>query len=71
MDMLNLKVLADSLIYSLIGTVFFVVAFIVVDKATPGSLWHELMHEKNLAVAIVAGAMALGIAIIVAAAIHG
>ena len=59
-----------ALIYSLIGLTVFAIAFIVVDKLTPYHLWKEIIEEHNTALAIIVGAVAVGIAIIVAAAIH-
>ena len=68
----NLNVLVNSLVYTILGVVIFWVAFVIIDKVTPAyNLWKELVEEKNVALAIVVGAMCLGIAIIVAAAIHG
>ena len=61
----------NSLVYTILGVVVFWLAFVVVDKITPYDLWKELVEEKNVALAIVVGAMCLGIAIIVGAAIHG
>ena len=67
---MNPIVIANSVIYALIGIVIFVVGFIVVDKLTPYDLWKQLVEEKNLALAIVVGCAALGVCIIIAAAIH-
>lgn len=67
----NWGAFVNSLIYTLLGVVVFWLAFVVVDKITPYDLWKELVEEKNVALAIVVGAMCLGIAIIVGAAIHG
>jgi uncharacterized membrane protein YjfL (UPF0719 family) len=41
-----------------------------VDKLTPFNLWQELVQKQNTAIAIVVGFGALGICLIVAAAIH-
>jgi putative membrane protein len=60
-----------SFLYALIGVVVFWVSFVVIDKATPYNLWQELVEKQNVALAIVVGALALGISMIVAAAIHG
>jgi uncharacterized membrane protein YjfL (UPF0719 family) len=67
----NFGVLVNSLVYSVIGVVIFWLAFIIVDKITPYDLWKELVEEKNVALAIVVGAMSVAIAIIIGAAIHG
>jgi uncharacterized membrane protein YjfL (UPF0719 family) len=67
---MNLIVLANSILYALLGIVIFVAGFIVVDKLTPYDLWKELIDNKNVALAIVVAAIALGISIVIAAAIH-
>ncbi len=60
----------NSLVYALLGVVIFWVAFIIIDKITPYDLWKELVEKRNTALGMVSAAMCLGIAIIVAAAIH-
>jgi putative membrane protein len=67
----SLPVLLNTLLYAAVGIVVFVVGFVILDLLTPGKLWEEIREKQNLAVAIFAGAGALGLAIIVAAAIHG
>jgi uncharacterized membrane protein YjfL (UPF0719 family) len=69
--MLTLNVLLATLLYAGIGIVIFVVSFVLVDKLTPGELWKEIVERQNVAVAIVAGAVAIGISSIIAAAVHG
>jgi putative membrane protein len=59
-----------ALVYAAIGLVVFAVAFVLVDRLTPYNLWRELIDEKNSALAIVVGAVAIGISIIVASAIR-
>lgn len=60
----------NALIYAVFGVVILVVSFIVWDKITPYDLWAEIVEKQNSALAIFAGLMALGIAIIVASAVH-
>jgi len=67
----TLPAVLSTLLYSAIGIVVFVVGFIILDVLTPGKLWQEIEQKQNMAVAIFAGAVAIGLAIIVAAAIHG
>ncbi|MBT8427787.1 MAG: DUF350 domain-containing protein [Erythrobacter sp.] len=69
--MLNTDTFLASLAYSLMGIAVFIVTFVIVDLLTPGKLWQEIIEKQNRAVASLAGAVAIGIAIIVAAAIHG
>jgi uncharacterized membrane protein YjfL (UPF0719 family) len=71
MDALLSQNLMNSVIYSLLGVVIFWVCFIIIDKITPYDLWREVVEKNNLSLAIIVAAMCLGIAIIVAAAIHG
>lgn len=67
----SLPVLLNSLLYSVVGMVVLVVGFVVLDLLTPGKLWEEIRDKQNNAVAIFAGLVALSLAIIIAAAIHG
>ena len=71
MDLINPQFLINSLVYSILGVIVFWVSFVIIDKITPYNLWRQLVEEKNVALAIVVGAMCLGIAIIVAASVHG
>jgi len=67
---MNPIVIANSIIYALIGIVIFVVGFMIIDRLTPYDLWKQLVEDKNVALAIVVGFAMLGICIIIAAAIH-
>jgi len=60
-----------SVLYALIGVLVFWLSFVIIDKLTPYDLWHEIVEKQNRALALVVAALALGISIIVAAAIHG
>lgn len=62
--------LVNALVYSVIGLVLFLVAFNVVRKLIPLDLWKEIGQERNVAVAIVAGAAILGLSWIIAATLH-
>jgi putative membrane protein len=59
-----------AIVFALIGIVVFVGAFVLIDKMTPYDLWKEIVVEKNLALAVLVGAMSIGICIIIAAAVH-
>jgi uncharacterized membrane protein YjfL (UPF0719 family) len=60
-----------SIAFALIGVLTFWLSFIIVDKLTPYDLWGEIVEKKNVALAIVVGAMCIAIGQIVAAAVHG
>jgi len=59
-----------ALVFTFLGILVFVIAFIVMDKVTPYHLWKEIVQEHNIALAILVGAMSIGICIIIASAIH-
>ena len=70
-EWLRASAVFGSILFAMIGVLVFWLAFLVLDKLTPYRLWEELVEKQNVALGIVVGAMALGISIIVAAAIHG
>lgn len=70
-EWLKPAVFFGSMLYALIGVAVFWICFVVVDKMTPYKLWEEIVEHKNVALAIVVGAVAIAIGQIVAAAIHG
>jgi putative membrane protein len=67
--MTDLPVL-NALIFASLGAFVFVVALAIVVKLAPFDLWKEIVHEHNVAAGILAGAVALGLAWIVAATMH-
>jgi uncharacterized membrane protein YjfL (UPF0719 family) len=66
-----LRQLGDTAIFSVVGLIFFGLAFWIMNKVAPFSLRKEIEEDQNTALGIVMGSVILGIAIIVAAAIHG
>lgn len=66
-----LPVALTTLIFVVIGLVFFGVAFAILTFITPFSIRKEIEEDQNTALGIVIGAMLLGIAIIIASAING
>lgn len=60
----------NALVFAFVGIFIFVIAFFIIDKLTPYHLWKEIVHEHNQALAILVGAISLGICIIIAAAVH-
>ena len=69
--MLTLTTFLATLLYAGVGILIFIISFVLVDKLTPGELWKEIIERQNMAVAILAGAVAIGISSIIAAAVHG
>src|SRR5215470_6645564 len=60
----------NAVVFAFLGIVVFTVAFLLMDKLTPYHLWKEIVQEHNMALAILVGAMSVGICIIIAAAVH-
>lgn len=69
-NIIELKALIGSLVYSLIGIMVLMVTFWVFEKLTPENLWKEIIEKQNKALALIAAAFILAISIIVASAIH-
>jgi putative membrane protein len=70
MNLVPIANVVSALVYTVLGILVFVVAFIVMDKVTPYHLWKEIVQEHNMALAILVGAMSIGICLIIASAIH-
>ncbi len=65
------EVLVSTLLFVFIGLVFFAVAFYIVEKGLPYSVHKEIEEDQNTALGIIIGAMLIGIAMIISAAIQG
>ena len=59
-----------AVVFAALGIAVLFLSFFAIDRLTPFTLWKEIIDEHNTALAILLGAIALGISIIVAAAIH-
>ena len=66
-----IEVLVTTLIFVVIGLLFFWIAFFIVDKVTPFSIRKEIEEDQNTALGIMIGSMLIGIALIISAAIQG
>jgi putative membrane protein len=69
MDNLLTNLIAAA-VFALLGIALFGLAFYLIEKMTPGVLWKEIMEDQNTALGVLVGLMAVGISIIIAAAIH-
>ena len=61
--------LLNGLVYGAAGILIFAGAFTIFVKTWPIDLWQEI-RERNVAAAILAGAVALGLCWIIAATMH-
>ncbi|MBL8180689.1 MAG: DUF350 domain-containing protein [Blastocatellia bacterium] len=64
-------VMVTTIIFVAIGLVVFAIAFFVVVLVSPFSVKKEIEEDQNTALAIIIGALILGISIIIASAING
>ena len=59
------------LLFTAVGIICAIAGYKLFDKCTPGDLNKEILEHKNIAAAIVAAAVILGVCIIIAAAMLG
>jgi uncharacterized membrane protein YjfL (UPF0719 family) len=65
------KSVALTVVFTALGLALFGLAFYIMNKVAPFSLRKELEEDQNTALGVLMGAVIIGIAIIVAAALHG
>jgi uncharacterized membrane protein YjfL (UPF0719 family) len=58
-----------TLVFGLVGIFLAIIGFKIFDWVTPGHLDKEILEKQNMAAAIIAGAVVIGICIIVARAV--
>ena len=64
-------VMVTTIIFVAIGLIVFALAFAIVVLVAPFSVKKEIEEDQNTALAIISGALIIGIAIIIASAING
>jgi putative membrane protein len=60
----------NAILFAALGIAVFLGACAIAIKLLPFDLWKQVVEERNAAAAIVAGAVALGLCWIIAAAMH-
>jgi len=63
--------LLSATVFALLGALTFGVTFWLADRITPFNLWNEIVKEKNMALAVLMGSVAISLGMIVASAIRG
>jgi len=66
-----LPVIETTVIFVAIGLIVFALAFVIVVLVAPFSVKKEIEDDQNTSLAIIIGAVIIGIAMIISAAIHG
>lgn len=65
------NVLVTTVIFTVFGLLVFGIAYMIIVKATPFSIRKEIEDDQNTALAIIIGAVIIGVALIISAAVHG
>ena len=60
-----------AVLYALLGLALYGVFWLLVVKISPFSIRKEIEDDQNTALGIIMGAVIIGIALVVSAAIHG
>lgn len=66
-----LRVFLSTVLYTVFGVIVFALAFWAMTKVSPFSIRKEIEEDHNTAMAILMASVILGLAIIIAAALHG
>ena len=66
-----LPVIETTVIFVAIGLIVFAIAFLIVVLVAPFSVKKEIEDDQNTSLAIIIGSVIIGIALIIAAAVHG
>lgn len=64
-------VFVPTALYTAFGIVVFALTFLIIVKVSPFSIRKEIEADQNTALAILIGSVIIGIALIIASAIHG
>lgn len=63
--------LLNAAIYSVLGLIIFAIAWVIIARITPFSLRKEIEEDQNTALGVILGAIIIGIAMIISAAVSG
>ena len=63
--------LLAAIVFSVVGIAVLALSVWLMDKLTPFSIAKEIEEDQNVALAVIVGAVVLGISVIIAAAILG
>lgn len=71
LEWINVHQLLNSLIFTAVGIVIFALAFYLMAKVIPFSVRKEIEEDQNTALGVIMGSVVIGLAIIIAASVHG
>jgi putative membrane protein len=64
------NVLLTTAIFTVFGLLVFGLAYLIIVKASPFSIRKEIEDDQNIALAVIIGSVIIGVALIIAAAVH-
>jgi putative membrane protein len=70
MGTLRIDQIIGTILYSVIGVVVFVSAYMVIEKISPFSVKKEISEDHNIALGIIIGSVIIGLSLIISAAIN-
>ncbi len=71
MDSSTVHALTSASVFSALGIIILIAAFLLFDIFTPQyNLWKEIIEKQNTALSILLGAFTIGLALIIASAVH-
>ncbi|MBL4844422.1 MAG: DUF350 domain-containing protein [Planctomycetes bacterium] len=70
-QVVNLNDILNALVYTGLGVMVFGAAFLIMIMVMPFSVRKEIEEDQNTALGIIMGSVVIGLALIVAAAVHG
>ncbi|MGA9636887.1 DUF350 domain-containing protein [Flavobacterium sp.] len=71
MDIVLMKPVLNSILFSLLGIFILIIGYLIIEKVTPENTWKEISSNNNIALAIVFASFIIGVSMIISAAIHG
>lgn len=66
---MSLIEISGTLLYSVIGIVIFIIAYLLFEKFSQFSIKKEILEDQNVALGIVMGAVVIGLSLIISSAI--
>lgn len=70
MTEMNFSYLIDGALHAVLGLFIFAISLWVCDQSTGHAIRKQVFEEKNMAVAVLAGLVALALGVVVAASVH-
>lgn len=69
--MLMLRHLVAAIVFAVVGIAVLFLSYWIMEKMTPFSIVKEIEEDQNIALAVIVGAVVIGVSLIIAAAILG